>query len=52
MLLGLQTFHPFAYCPSWGQVGIKPRDEAAIKALAKTIKVDGKEATLVLHYVR
>jgi N-acyl-D-aspartate/D-glutamate deacylase len=24
LLLGLQTFHPFAYCPSWGQVGIKP----------------------------
>jgi N-acyl-D-aspartate/D-glutamate deacylase len=23
LLLGLQTFHPFAYCPSWGQVGIK-----------------------------
>jgi N-acyl-D-amino-acid deacylase len=22
LLLGLQTFHPFAYCPSWGPVGI------------------------------
>jgi hypothetical protein len=24
LLLGLQTFHPFAYCPSWGPVGILP----------------------------
>ena len=22
LLLGLQTFHPFAYCPSWGPIGI------------------------------
>ena len=22
LLLGLQTFHPFAYCPSWAEVGI------------------------------
>jgi N-acyl-D-amino-acid deacylase len=21
LLLGLQTFHPFAYCPSWGELG-------------------------------
>jgi N-acyl-D-aspartate/D-glutamate deacylase len=24
LLLGLQTFHPFAYCPSWGPIGILP----------------------------
>src|SRR4051794_36410302 len=24
LLLGLQTFHPFAYCPSWGEVGLVP----------------------------
>ncbi len=24
LLLGLQTFHPFAYCESWGPVGILP----------------------------
>src|SRR6185295_16399361 len=22
LLLGLQTFHPFAYCPSWGPLGL------------------------------
>jgi N-acyl-D-aspartate/D-glutamate deacylase len=22
LLLGLQTFHPFAYCPSWGELGL------------------------------
>ena len=27
LLLGLKTFHPFAYCPSWGPVGILPLDE-------------------------
>lgn len=27
LLLGLKTFHPFAYCPSWGPVGILPLEE-------------------------
>jgi N-acyl-D-aspartate/D-glutamate deacylase len=22
LLLGLETFHPFAYCPSWGELGL------------------------------
>ncbi len=30
LLLGLQTFHPFAYCPSWGSVvGANPAATAA-----------------------
>ena len=24
LLLGLQTFHPFAYCPSWAPIGAAP----------------------------
>ena len=24
LLLGLQTFHPFSYCPSWSEVGLLP----------------------------
>lgn len=24
LLLGLQTFHPFSYCPSWSRVGLLP----------------------------
>ena len=33
LLLGLQTFHPFAYCPSWAPLGFLPLDEkvAALK---------------------
>ena len=27
LLLGLQTFHPFAYCPSWAPVGAASLDE-------------------------
>ncbi len=33
LLLGLQTFHPFAYCPSWGAVGILPTIEERIVAM-------------------
>ena len=33
LLLGLQTFHPFAYCPSWAPLGFLPLDQkvAALK---------------------
>src|SRR2546430_17216603 len=24
LLLGLETFHPFAYCPSWAPIGAAP----------------------------
>ena len=27
LLLGLQTFHPFAYCPSWAELGLLPLAE-------------------------
>jgi N-acyl-D-aspartate/D-glutamate deacylase len=27
LLLGLQNFHPFAHCPSWGMLGIMPLAE-------------------------
>ena len=27
LLLGLQTFHPFAYCPSWGLLGMASIEE-------------------------
>jgi N-acyl-D-amino-acid deacylase len=27
LLLGLQTFHPFAYCPSWSKVALLPVSE-------------------------
>jgi len=27
LLLGLQTFHPFAYCPSWGALAMLPLSE-------------------------
>jgi N-acyl-D-aspartate/D-glutamate deacylase len=27
LLLGLQTFHPFAYCPSWAPIGAAPLPE-------------------------
>ena len=33
LLLGLQTFHPFAYCPSWGPVGIRPTIAERIVAM-------------------
>ncbi len=33
LLLGLQTFHPFAYCPSWGPVGILPTIAERIVAM-------------------
>jgi N-acyl-D-amino-acid deacylase len=33
LLLGLQTFHPFAYCPSWGAVGILPTMAERIDAM-------------------
>ena len=33
LLLGLQTFHPFAYCPSWGAVGILPTIAERIVAM-------------------
>src|SRR3954468_16915395 len=33
LLLGLQTFHPFAYCPSWGPVGIQPTIAQRIVAM-------------------
>ena len=29
LLLGLQTFHPFAYCPSWSEIGLLPVAERA-----------------------
>jgi N-acyl-D-amino-acid deacylase len=31
LLLGLQNFHPFAYCPSWGPLGILPLTERVAK---------------------
>ncbi|MFM7060115.1 MAG: N-acyl-D-amino-acid deacylase family protein [Actinomycetes bacterium] len=31
LLLGLQTFHPFAYCPSWGPIGILPLAERVVR---------------------
>jgi len=31
LLLGLQTFHPFAYCPSWGPIGILPFAERVVR---------------------
>jgi len=33
LLLGLQTFHPFAYCPSWGAVGILPTIAERVAAM-------------------
>ena len=27
LLLGLQTFHPFAYCPSWAPIGAAPLEQ-------------------------
>ena len=27
LLLGLETFHPFSYCPSWSEVALLPLDE-------------------------
>ena len=27
LLLGLETFHPFAYCPSWAELGLLPVPE-------------------------
>ena len=27
LLLGLETFHPFAYCPSWAELGLLPLAE-------------------------
>ena len=33
LLLGLETFHPFAYCPSWAPLGFLPLEEK-VAALA------------------
>src|SRR5262249_30228858 len=30
LLLGLQTFHPFAYCPSWGPLAVLPLPERLV----------------------
>jgi len=27
LLLGLETFHPFSYCPSWGGLGFQPLED-------------------------
>ena len=27
MLLGLQTFHPFNFCPTWAEIGLLPWQE-------------------------
>ncbi|MDQ6697619.1 MAG: amidohydrolase family protein, partial [Actinomycetota bacterium] len=31
LLLGLHTFHPFAYCPSWSEIGLLPVPERAAR---------------------
>ncbi len=31
LLLGLQTFHPFVYAPSWAELGLLPVDEQAAR---------------------
>lgn len=31
LLLGLETFHPFAYCPSWGPLGLLPIPERLVR---------------------
>ena len=41
LLLGLQTFHPFAYCPSWAPIGAAPLAE---KVAAMRDPGDAREA--------
>ena len=31
LLLGLQTFHPFNFCPTWASIGLYPWDEQAVR---------------------
>src|SRR5438067_2276365 len=31
LLLGLQTFHPFNFCPSWSEIGLLPWAEQAVR---------------------
>jgi N-acyl-D-amino-acid deacylase len=31
LLLGLQTFHPFNFCPTWAQIGLLPWQEQAAR---------------------
>ena len=35
LLLGLQTFHPFAYCPSWAEVGIVGHPPSKVATMAR-----------------
>jgi N-acyl-D-aspartate/D-glutamate deacylase len=44
LLLGLQTFHPFAYCPSWAPIGAASRAEklAAMRDRALREKLLGE----------
>jgi N-acyl-D-aspartate/D-glutamate deacylase len=45
LLIGLANFHPFAYCPSWGRLGLMPMGQR----VAEMRKSEVKE--LLLHEV-
>jgi N-acyl-D-aspartate/D-glutamate deacylase len=38
LLLGLQNFHPFAYCPSWGPIGVLPLAERVARMRDATVR--------------
>ena len=38
LLLGLHTFHPFAYCPSWSEIGLLPVAERAARMADPDLK--------------
>ncbi len=38
LLLGLHTFHPFAYCPAWSEIGLFPVAERAARMADPDLK--------------
>ncbi len=56
LLLGLQNFHPFAYCPSWGRLGLMDLDarvaemrkpEVKAQLLREVVNIDAKMTQFV-----
>src|SRR5205085_10154094 len=46
LLLGLQTFHPFNFCPSWASIGLLPWQEQAARLPELRARLVGEAAAL------
>jgi N-acyl-D-aspartate/D-glutamate deacylase len=53
LLLGLQTFHPFAYCASWGPIGILPLEERVVRMrdpeVRRTLVAEAREPDEIMR---